>query len=114
MNLISFYSHIDEKLVESQREYGEVTEKYIEARELYMNAMLKYEMAYANAVSSRKVDGEKVTVVRELAKQDAFTEYEAMVRAEHLKKRYMYMREIIQEKLNTCKALMRMKLGDAG
>jgi hypothetical protein len=110
--LENLYQKIDIHLYQAQLKYEEYIKLYGEFREAYINAKVEYEKRLSEEIEKSYKKGDKVTVVKEMAKNRCIEEYHQMLKNETFYKKYKALMVGLESRINTIKALMRMKLGE--
>jgi len=109
IELSHIYANLDKHLYKAQIQYEEVIEKYGEAREYYAECVIEYEKAFAEEVKKLNSKNIPVTIVKEIAKLNCIEQYEKMLKAKALYKKYKANKEAYEERINTIKFLSKIK-----
>ncbi len=105
-------SNLDKWLLGSQNLYEYAIREYIKAREEYINMQIAYNKQFASTIEQLKESKYKMTIIKEIAHDKSHVEYKNMLEAETKKKKFQYMIQAIQERINMIKYLMKRNMKD--
>jgi sialic acid synthase SpsE len=107
-------ANLDRWIFETQKAYETAISEYIKFKEAYTESEITYDKKFAEEIAKRAGAGEKVTIIKELAKVECENEYRKMKKLEAQKKKYTMWITAFENRINMLKYLMRRKMDTRG
>lgn len=104
--LQEFYAGSDNMLWNTQKDLEICTSSLFNARELYRDALLEYELAYSEKCDELVKDGKTITTAKEVAKYKLKTLYSRVSTTREAKRKLAITYSTILERINTIKKLI--------
>ena len=103
------YARIEYHLFDAQSSYESAIQNYGKFRDQWIDEKVDYEKLFAETVRNIASTGEKVTIIKEIAKTKCIDEYRKMLHTETRYKYYKKLCEGLNERIQTIKYLGRAK-----